>query len=112
MRGHYVQTLNAGISPAGIAADPASGNVYIVDCGTNAVSVILALSAPWIPPRLIPEPVTVSSMSGAIISNLGFNPITAAHNGTYAGYLEECAALVAGASFTGEGTDSSIAIPK
>jgi YVTN family beta-propeller protein len=102
-----VQTLNAGISPAGIAADPANGNVYIVDSGSNAVSVLLAPSAPWMPPKLIPEPVTVGSISGAVIGNLGFNPITAVQNGTYAGYMEERAALVAGVSFTGEGTDSS-----
>ncbi|POB11850.1 hypothetical protein CO251_02625 [Sulfobacillus sp. hq2] len=102
-----IQTIGAGASPAGIAADSANGTVYIVDSGSNTVSMILPPPAHWVPPVLTPEPVTIGPVSSQAIGNLGFNPVGAIQNGSYMGYVEERAALMAGASFTGEGTDSS-----
>jgi YVTN family beta-propeller protein len=103
------QTINVGSSPEGIAADPLNGSVYVVDSGSNAVSVISPPPAPvsWTPPTLIPESVTVSGVTGQVIGNLGYNPVSAIQYGTSMGYTEERAAVMAGASFTGEGIDSS-----
>lgn len=61
----------------------------------------------WTPPTLTPEPVTVGGISGDVIGNWGYNPDIAVDNGTYFGYIEERAAVEAGATFSGEGTNSS-----
>lgn len=60
----------------------------------------------WAPPMLVPESVTVGGVSTEVIGNLGYNPQAAIQNGIYVGYTEERAAVLAGASFTGEGIDS------
>ena len=61
----------------------------------------------WAPPLLQAETVTVNGGPTEVIGNLGFNPVLAIINGTYVGYSEEHAAIVAGASFGGEGTNSA-----
>ena len=62
---------------------------------------------PWIPPVLNPVTVLVNGVPATVIGNLGYNPVLAIQAGTFTGYVEERAAIVAGASFTGEGTNSS-----
>lgn len=61
----------------------------------------------WTPPVLTPETVTVDGMTAEVIGNLGYNPEIAIQNGSFAGYVEERAAIDAGASFTGQDTNSS-----
>lgn len=61
----------------------------------------------WTPPVLTSEPVTVDGVSGQVIGNFGYNPPSALQHGTFVGYVEERAAVEAGASFIGEGTDSA-----
>jgi len=61
----------------------------------------------WVPPILTSEPVTVGGVSSQVIGNLGDNPVQAIQQGTFAGYVEERSAVDAGASFSGEGTDSA-----
>lgn len=63
--------------------------------------------APWTPPVLDPEPVTVGHTTTQVIGNLGYNPLGAVQSGTFVGYVEERAAIEAGASFSGEGTHSA-----
>lgn len=59
------------------------------------------------PPVLTPETVMVNGHTTPVIGNLGFNPATAVDRGTYVGFVEERAAVEAGATFSGEGTDAS-----
>jgi hypothetical protein len=59
------------------------------------------------PPTLLPEPVTVGGISTQVVGNLGYNPVQAIRQGTFAGYVEERAAIAAGATFRGEGTNSA-----
>ena len=61
----------------------------------------------WMPPTLTPESVTVDGVKSQVIGNLGYNPAPAIQGGTFAGYVEERAAIEAGATFSREGTDSS-----
>ncbi len=61
----------------------------------------------WIPPVLVPETVTVRGQNAQVIGNLSYNATTAIANGAYLGFVEERAAIEAGATFSGEGTDSS-----
>lgn len=79
--------------------------------GFGATAIITVSAAPpapvWTPPALTPEPVTVGGVSGDVIGNWGYNPAVAMDNGTYFGYIEERAAIEAGATFSGEGTDSA-----
>lgn len=63
--------------------------------------------APWTPPVLKPESVSIGGLTTQVIGNLGYNPVQAITSGHYAGYVEERTAIRAGASFRGEGTDSS-----
>jgi len=58
-------------------------------------------------PTLSPESVTVDGVTTTVIGNLGFNPARAIAYGTSVGFVEERAAILAGASFHAEGTDSS-----
>lgn len=76
---------------------------------TQSLSLTVQPAAPpaWTPPVLTPESVTVGTVSTDVIGNLGYNPATAIQRGIYAGYVEERAAIEAGASFSGEGTDSA-----
>ena len=50
---------------------------------------------------------TVDGHTTQGIENFGYNPVTAIENGAFSRYVEERAAMDAGASFTGEGTNSS-----
>lgn len=59
------------------------------------------------PPTLLPEAVTVDGINTQVVGNLGYNPESAIRNGTLAGYVEERAAILVGASFTHEGIQSS-----
>ncbi|OLZ12000.1 hypothetical protein BFX06_14715 [Sulfobacillus thermosulfidooxidans] len=92
--------------PEGIAVS-STGNVYVSNFSINTISEYPPAIPHWTPPVLTPEPVTVGNISGQVIGDLGFNPITAIQQGTYAGYVEERAAVEAGATFTGEGTNSA-----
>ena len=82
--------------PAGIAVDSA-GDVFV----TNNVNDIVEEYhvAVWTPPLLMPEPVTVGGVSTAVIGNLGDNSVTSIKHGTFVGYVEERAAILAGAYF-------------
>jgi hypothetical protein len=59
---------------------------------------------------LTAEPVTVGPVSTTVMGNLGWNPTAAIQAGSFVGYVEERAAIAAGASFTGEGTDSRVGL--
>ncbi len=61
----------------------------------------------WTPPTLSAESVTVDGMSASVIGNMGYNPVLAIRTGSFAGYVEERAAIAAGATFAGEVLDSS-----
>lgn len=61
----------------------------------------------WTPPVLRLQPATISGTTRDVIENMGYNSLTAIQNGTMGGYLEERAAIFAGASATGEGANSS-----
>lgn len=76
---------------------------------TEALTLTVAPPAPpvWTPPVLQAEPVSVDGVSHQVIGNLGYNPATAIQQGTFVGYVEERAAVAAGATFSGEGTDSA-----
>ncbi len=59
------------------------------------------------PPTLTTGSVAVGSGTASVIENMGYNGAQAIANGTSAGYVEERTALADGATFGGEGTDSS-----
>lgn len=61
----------------------------------------------WTPPILSPDPVTIGSTHSTVIGNRGYNPPIAIQRGSFHGYVEERAAIGAGATFNGEGTDSA-----
>lgn len=56
---------------------------------------------------LKPEAVTIDDIPSTVIGNLGYNPQSAIQDGMSMGYVEERAAVQAGAIFSGEGTESS-----
>jgi hypothetical protein len=80
---------------------------------TQALSLTVQPATPppphpvWVPPMLISETVTVDGQTTPVIGNLSYNTGTTIAYGSYFGYVEERAAIEAGAAFTGEGTDSS-----
>ncbi len=79
---------------------------------TQALTLTVQAASPpppsvWTPPGLTPETVTVDGHATEVIGNLGANPPAAIQYGSLGGYVEERAAIGAGASFAGEGTDSS-----
>jgi len=92
--------------PEGITVND-TGDVYVSNFSTDTISEYSLPIPPWTPPVLQPAPVTVGGISAQVIGNLGYNTTTAIQQGTYAGYLEERAAVEAGATFTGEGTNSA-----
>ncbi len=100
------QTLTGGPLdvPSGIAVDSA-GNVYVTNY-TGPYFVVEGVR-PWTPPVLTPEPVTLNGQTVQVIGSLGYNAQQAVDMGTYAGFVEERAAIESGVSFGGEGTDSS-----
>jgi hypothetical protein len=59
------------------------------------------------PPVLLPEPVTVDDINTQVVGDWGYNLASAIQNGASTGYVEERAAILAGASFTGEGIQST-----
>ena len=61
----------------------------------------------WTLPVLKPEAVTIDDIPSTVIGNLGYNPQSAIQDGMSMGYVEERAAVQAGAIFSGEGTESS-----
>ncbi len=61
----------------------------------------------WTPPVLHSENFEWGGRQESVIGNLGFNSPPAIVTGTYVGYVEERAAIAAGATFSGEGTNSS-----
>lgn len=73
----------------------------------NPTYPAIAGPLPWTPPLLKPEPVTLGGQSTQVIANDGYNSIQAITGGHYAGFAEERAAIEAGVSFKGEGTNSS-----
>lgn len=83
------------------------------DTATQALTLTVQAAPPppppsvWTPPVLTPETVTVDGHTTQVIGNLGGNTTCAIQYGSLVGYVEERAAIVAGASFAGEGTDSS-----
>ena len=58
-------------------------------------------------PVLKPEAVTIDGIPSTVIGNMGYNPQSAIQDGMTMGYVEERAAVQAGATFSGEGTESS-----
>ena len=100
------------------AAGSQTFTVTVTDSGgataTQALSLTVRAATPpppphpvWVPPTLIPETITVAGQTTPVIGNLSYNTGTTIADGSYFGYVEERAAIEAGASFTGEGTDSS-----
>ena len=105
-------TAVATVSSTGIVTPVAPGTATITvttadgaDTASSTVTVSAAVPV-WTPPTLTPEPVTMGSVNTQVIGNLGYNPAIALDNGTFAGYVEERAAIEAGATFAGEGTES------
>ncbi|AUW95287.1 hypothetical protein BXT84_16080 [Sulfobacillus thermotolerans] len=92
--------------PEGIAVS-STGAIYVSNFANNTISEYPPAVPHWTPPVLTPEPVTVGHVNGQVIGDLGFNPAVAVGNGSYAGYIEERAAIEAGATFAGEGTNSA-----
>lgn len=62
---------------------------------------------PWTPPTLDPVTLTINGHRREVIGSLGYNAAEAIQNGSYAGYVEERAALNSGARYSGEGTNSA-----
>ncbi len=97
--------------PSGVAVNGA-GQIFVTNVGATTSNAIIEYTpvyhpAPvWVPPTLTPEAVTVGGISGSVVGDLGFNAVTAIQNGSFAGYVEERAAVEAGATFSGEGTNS------
>jgi streptogramin lyase len=89
--------------PEGIAVSN-SGAVYVSNFATNTMA---EYAVPWTPPVLAPESVTIDGIQAEVIGSLGYNPPQAVEGGSYVGYVEERAAVEAGASYNGEGIDSS-----
>ena len=75
--------------------------------GASAASTQASATPAAPPPALTPESVTVDGVNSQVIGNLGYNLVIAIQNGTLTGYVEERTAIEAGATFSGEGTDSS-----
>jgi secreted PhoX family phosphatase len=93
--------------PEGIAVG-GSESLFVSNFPANTMAeYVLPTPIPWTPPVLVPESVTLGGTHAQVIGNLGYNPPQAVANGSYVGYVEERAAVEAGASFGGEGTDSS-----
>ena len=65
------------------------------------------IQAPWTPPAISPSSVTVNGVKHRVIGSMGLNSSAAIQGGSYTGYVEERAALNAGATFGGEGIHSS-----
>ena len=61
----------------------------------------------WSPPVLNPESVSVGGVTTDVIGTLGYNLDLPIDHGSYRGYVEERAAVEAGARFAGEGLDSA-----
>ncbi|MCY0878098.1 MAG: hypothetical protein OWU84_04040 [Firmicutes bacterium] len=87
--------MMAGMDLTVASAPPASSSTS----GTTDV--------PFVPPTFLPETVMVDGVKGVVIANDGYNPPDAVAWGSSVGYVEERAAVLAGASFNGEGLDSS-----
>ena len=87
----------------GLSASVNSGWPYLIGVGPNPPPPVPV----WTPPLLTPETVTVGATTTEVIGNFGYNPVMAIQSSGFMGYVEERAAIEAGASFSGEGTDSS-----
>lgn len=114
--GIYGQSTTRGITPVstptqsmfpglnftsvwGLSASVNQGWPYLLGVGPNPPV--------WTPPVLTPETVTVGTTTAQVVGNFGYNPEIAVQSGGFVGYVEERAAIEAGASFTGQGTNSS-----
>ncbi len=73
----------------------------------RAAAPMTAVSPPPRLPAPKPETVTVGPVTTQVIGNLGPNPPQAIRTSETMGYIEERAAIEAGASLAGEGLDSS-----
>lgn len=73
----------------------------------NAPPSSTSSGTPVVLPTFLPETVVVDGVKGVVIANDGYNPGQAVANGSTPGYVEERAAVLAGASFNGEGLYSS-----
>jgi hypothetical protein len=96
--------------PPGGDYNAATWYIWLYPTGSSVTTGNIAtgqLQAGGTLPVLYWEPVTVGTVQSEAITNLGYNPDTAVNNGAYFGYVEERAALAAGATFFGEGTGSS-----
>lgn len=79
----------------------------MVDAASPSPSTGTTSTSTWSPPTFVPESVTVDGINGVVIANDGHNPPSAVANGSTVGFVEERAAVLAGASFNGEGLYSS-----
>ncbi|MCY0899639.1 MAG: hypothetical protein OWU33_12025 [Firmicutes bacterium] len=73
----------------------------------NAPPSSTSSGTPFVLPTFLPEAVTINGVKGVVIANDGYNSGLAVANGSSPGYIEERAAVLAGASFNGEGLYSS-----
>ncbi|MCY0879547.1 MAG: hypothetical protein OWU84_11480 [Firmicutes bacterium] len=92
-----------------IAVTP-MGIIIFADTTANTLEELTTAAPPapvWQPPLLLPESVTVNGISATVIGNLSYNPPNAVQNGSTVGFVEKWAAIEAGASFAGEGIDST-----
>ena len=119
--GDSLYWFNAAAGPAGAWQPVRPGATVVGGCLETTLSAnsspslselsgtpfAVALAFAAAPPTLTPAPVTVGGVSAQVVGDLGYNPVAAIEAGLYAGYVEERAAIEAGASFAGEGIDSS-----
>jgi streptogramin lyase len=92
--------------PNGVAVNSA-GNLFVTNVNNTNVDAIIEYTPPA-PPVLVPETVTVNGITAAVVGDLGANSAGAIQQGTTTGYVEERAAIEAGATFSGEGIDSHV----
>ncbi len=92
--------------PTDVAFDSA-GDMFVTNSNNTTTNAVVEFRVSQPPPTPIAETVNVDGSVYQVIGNFGYNPAAAIQQGSYAGYIEERAAIEAGASFSGQGTESS-----